>query len=318
MKRIARWRIAAGIGLPVAVSALALTISCATDSEPHLTSPMRSVSQRAVVRALTADQQARLEAARARTKWVGDAHHAGMQVIIRRVADLRRAKRPLPKKGTVEYCRLLQQAGEAALAVLDSSRGIGRGESERMERIRRDPDLVLCTHGMALFGLTSPPVLSASSVRQGDEPEVTGAYETYLDPMQAAVENSDASVAGVRAGVSAILAEAVSAGIPQGDLLALSSFAGLIESSAAEWNSWGGGGGGCVDGCWAMSVFPHRGGGWIGAIIAGDAIGCLSTVKGWGAMKLLLFGVAWEALAGECGVRAALASGGIFLTKLFK
>jgi hypothetical protein len=236
-----------------------------------------------------------------------------MQVIIKSFVEHRKSKRPLPKRGTTEYCAVMEDAADAALSVLNGARGLRDGRSERLAQVRQDPNLAPCTKGLSVFGFGTAPLTAATPIRQASEPEVTGAYELYLDPMDAAIQGSDGSVASVQSRVDAVLAQAVSASIPDGDLLALASFASLVQSSAAEWNAfdWGGGGSGCgtSDGCYLMSVFRFRAGDKVRNVLGADLAGCLAGVKGWGALRLLLFAPAWEALAGACGVRGTIASG---------
>lgn len=314
--RSVRW------GLTILAGSVALAIfACTSDTAQGPTTPDLAVSFDGTGPKLTSDQQHRLDAAKARAGWAGEAHHAGMQVIVESVRQHRRGKRPLPRAGSAEHCALLERAGGATLAVLDINRGITRSQAERIAHLRRDPILANCSRSLSVFALRSPSVFPAP-VAQEYDPEVTGAYEAYLDPMDVAVQGSDGSVRSVRTRVDAVLAQAISDGIPEGDLLALASFAGVAESSAVEWNAfdWAAlGADSCVSGdeCLQMSVFgARRADNRVLKIVGIDALGCLSTVKGWGALKALLIGPAWAALAGECGLRAAFASGGALVAML--
>lgn len=313
-------RLAARLAPPVALVGLTIAVSCSRDSYLDPTAPSHSVVGTADARALTTEHRDRLNAAKARTRWVGDAHHAGMQVIIKNIAQHRKAKRALPKRGSTEYCAIIERVGDATVEVLDQHRGVHRSQSERVAFVRQDRSVARCSGTLAVFGLprsTSPVSLLTA---QASDPEVTGAYEDYLDPMDAAVQGSNGSVVNVQARLDAVLAQAVSAGIPEGDLLALTSFAGLAVSSAEEWNTfdWSGlGGGNTTDGGYTMSVFAlgRRDDRALG-VIGADVGACLSSVKGWRALKLLLVGPAWGALAGECGLRAAIGSGGAILAMM--
>ena len=300
----------------VIASSSALMISCSQDSAPAATQPLVFRDEASALQQLTGEQRARLANARARTRWVGDAHHRAMEIVIAAVDRYRRAKKRVPRRGSVEYCAILEQAGSVALRVIDSHRGTTRSNAEHAIRLNQDPELAGCANTLSVLKAPGAP-MSRTASSQSTDPEVTGAYEEYLDPMDAAVWGSDGSVRSVTSRLDEVLAQAISRDIPEGDLLALAAFAGLIESSAIEWNAYewppsGGAGSGSDDA--QMSVFAVRR--WDSRplkVIGADAGGCLSTVKGWGALKALLVGPAWAALAGECGLRAALASGGALL-----
>jgi hypothetical protein len=312
-----RWLAAVG-ALPLAV----LAVFACSDWSRDLTQPITSLGRSHV---LNSAQQERLHVAKQYSQWAGQAHHEAMQVIIRDIAKRKRSRRVMPRKGSAEYCALLEEAGDSAIAIIDRHRKLHRDHIDRVMRVRQDPALAQCERSLAVFGVALRSVATSHQTSES-EPEVTGSYEYYLDPMEEGVRNSTGTVASVQAAVDGVLANAVSAGIPDGDLLALTSFAGLIVSSAAEWNAfdWAQFGGSGNDstcsvagGCAAMSVFSRRGvGEKILKVIGVDAIGCLSTVKGWGALKALLVGPAWPALAGECGIRAALASAGAIIGML--
>lgn len=320
MKLLRNVQLAAWLA-PCAAAAMAVTMACSPDSTPETTTPV-SIAAANAVPALTAAQQARLAAARASTRWVGDAHHAGMQVVIASIKQHRAAKRRLPAKGSAEYCAIMEKVGDAALEVLDRHRNVTRATAERLARVRQENELTRCFSPLAIFGSPAAPAFAHATAMQEYDPEVTGAYEQYLDPMDYAVRSTDGSVRAVRSALEGVLAQAVAGGIPEGDLLALTSFAGLVESSAVEWNAFdwsgiSGGGGSDGGGDYQMSVFalthwddrPLK-------VIGADAVGCFSTVKGWGALKALLIGPAWAALAAECGVRGAIASGAAIIGML--
>src|SRR5688500_8252336 len=102
MLRNDRWRWAAIIALPVAMLLIASVTGCSGDSSRGavaLTS--RAAGER--TRDLTAEQNATLNSAKQRTKWVGEAHHAAMTVAIAAIEDHRRGKKRLPKGGTPQY-----------------------------------------------------------------------------------------------------------------------------------------------------------------------------------------------------------------------
>lgn len=309
---------ASTLGMLVVAAAGFAAGACSQDATPATTSPM--AAQRAttsIVAPTDAQRLERLAQARARARWVGDAHHAAMQVVIRDLSRYKRARKRIPRIGSAEYCATMERAGDAALEVLDAHRGIQRDRGQRLARMRSEPQLAGCSPTLSIFHVGAPAPLLRF---QEGEPEVTGAYEHYLDPMYYAVQGTNGSVAAVSQAVSGVLGGAVSDGIPEGDLLALAAFAGLVESSAVEWNSFdwsiADGSGDAESGdqtgstSYEMSIFRLRefDKRVLGVVVA-DAAGCISTVKGWGALKALLVGPAWVALAGECGLRATLASG---------
>ena len=307
-------RLTAGVLLTLAALATAAATACSPDSTSPLSGPALVSTNSSAMRTLTPEQQGRLEAARERSRWVGNAHHAAMQVVIKNITEHRRSKRPLAKKGTHEFCALMEEAGETALAALDAGSGFNRSQSDRRAEVRRDPGLAACKRGLSVFGLAATPVFAPSAMQWPSEAEVTGAFELYLDPLEAAVQEGDGSVADMQVRVQAVVAQAASTAIPAGDLLVLAATAGLIESSAAEWNAFDWSNvsvGGCSssDGCYAMSVFPFQAGDKIRKIISADVAGCLAGLRSWGALRTLLLLPAWEALAGACGLRAAIASG---------
>ena len=313
MHSINNRRGAACAALVLASVALATTQGCFSDETPHPTSTV-SVNRPGELRALSAEQQVRVERARAQAGWVGDAHHAAMRVVIADMRTRRATKRARPRVGNAEYCSVMDAVGTKALEVLDAHSRITRNGRERSAVVRQDPALRACSRGLAIFGLASTPARGVSASAQSDEPQVTGEYEQYLDQLEAVVAGSDGSLEGIQLGLYGVLSQAASTGIPEGDLLALASFTSLIESSASEWNAfdWSsvGGGGGCItsDGCYLMSLFPLQGGDKVKKVIAADVGGCLSGVRSWGALRLLIFTPAWQALAGYCGVRGAIAS----------
>lgn len=312
-------------GVPFAMAGVALlAAACSRDMDP--TTPVGVRVAPDAVQALSAGDRGRLQALKARTHWAGDSHHEAMQVVIASVVEHRKARRPLPKAGSAEHCAILERAGSAALRVLDRHRGISRSDAGRLALVRRDQDLTACGRGMTVFGAPAAGLLAASVATEYD-PEVTGAYEAYLDPMDAVVQASGGSAGTIASGLDAVLAQAIADGVPEGDLLALSSFAGVAVSSAHEWNAFdwaglGGGDGSCTQtesGCYSaeMSVFAVDD--WDSRpikVIAADAAACFSTVKGWGALKALLVGPAWSALAAECGLRAAVGSGGALIAMI--
>src|SRR5256885_10076379 len=126
-----RMRLAACVALPLAGIIVAVTISCSRDSEPTL--PASSTFRRYAPRPLKARERERLSAAKAQTRWAGDAHHAAMDVVIKSLAKYRAAKRTIPRKGTPEYCAILERAGDVALSILDEHRGISRKQGERRD-----------------------------------------------------------------------------------------------------------------------------------------------------------------------------------------
>lgn len=279
--------------------------------------PRKTVTTR--VADLSVSQTATLARARDRVRWVGEAHRSAMNVVHVEVAARRSLKKPMPQKGSPDYCNLLDKVGRAAIAVTDRGRGITRTTFAQTVELKAVPEIERCSRKMSIFSRARPPLLAQQITEDTFEPEVTGAYESYLDLMEAQVNASDWSVAGVSAAANNVLASALGDGIPEGDFLALASFAELAESSAIEWNSynWGSSGtGSCgtTERC-LMSLFGRRTArGRIGAVIAADIGGCLAHVRGWSALRTALMAPAWKALAGRCGVRGGLASGAIILT----
>lgn len=296
----------------------AIVVSCSTEGPDQITTPAALRAFPRATRALTAPEEQRIASARARTRWVGASHHVAMQVVIAAIHEHGTAARRVLRPGSAQYCEILNNAGAAALHVIDQAAGGIPDRAQRLARARRDPALSSCAATLSVFGAAMP---APARTAQEADPEVTGAYEQYLDPMSYAVTTSDGSVSGVTTAVQNVLAQSVIDGVPEGDLLALAAFAGLIESSAAEWNAYPwpstGSGSGSSSGEYALSVFSVREmDDRVLKVVGADAIGCLSTVKGWGALKALLVGPAWAALAAECGLRAAFASGGAVLGML--
>ena len=302
--------------------AIALTaFACAADSPSDPTAVAIGRPFDAASRALNDEQRIRLETAHARTRWAGEAHDAAMDVVVAAIVEHKNAKRKAPKRGSAAYCAILERAGDAALTVIDRNRGVHRPASARLAVVRQDPILSQCARSLSVFKLETGLNTSASLAAQEYDPEVSGAYEFYLDPMDVAVQGSDGSTRNIQSRLNSVLSQAVSDGIPEGDLLALTAFAGVAVSSAVEWNAfdWSTVGGadscGKTEGCQEMSVFPLRDSRPL-KVITADAVGCFSTVKGWGALKALLVGPAWAALAGECGLRAAIGSGAAIMAMM--
>ncbi len=260
-----------------------------------------------------------LTRARERVRWVGEAHRSAMTVVHHEVTARRATKKPLPRKGSADYCNLLERVGRAGITVTDRGRGITRTPYAQTVELQAIPEIERCSRKMSIFSKTTPLLSAQQITEEGLEPTVTGVYESYLDLMEAQVNASDWSVSGVNAAVNNVLASALSDGVPEGDFLALASFAELAESSAIEWNSynWGSSGSGScgsTDKC-LMSLFARSSvRGRVGAVIAADIGGCLSNVRGWSALRTALMAPAWKALAGRCGVRGGIASGAVILS----
>src|SRR5688572_33146152 len=311
------WRFVVRIGAPLAALGFVVVVSCSGDSSFGPTTRKDKPAPPSPLHALTAEQKQRLDAVKARTRWAGEAHHAAMQVVIASIRQGARGGRSLPKKGSTGYCSLMESAGDVALTILDRHREVNRSKAMRVAAIRRNAVTVGCPSAPSVFGPSFAPPSTHLATSQEIDPEVTGAYEAYLGALHTAVTGSNGTVVAVQSGVEAVLTNAVADGIAEGDLLALASFAGVIVSSAEEWNAfdWSYADGGCgSQGCGEMSVFPIR---RVDSrplkVIGADAGGCLSTVKGWGALKAILVGPPWAELAGECGLRATRASGAAIL-----
>jgi hypothetical protein len=296
---------------PCAALAVALLASCTSDSSVSSVSspPLRGVDRVRV--ALTVEQQQRLASAKDRAKWVGESHHAAMHFAIADVQQRRREKRSIPREGSAGYCRLMYGVGERALAVIDPHLGVRRSDQERQALIRQDAAFSKCSRDLMVFRAPNTSV-RGYHLAQEAEPEVFGVYEEYIAPLESTVSYSNGNAQTISDGVDHVLATAVANGIPEGDLLVLASFASLINSSAAEWNAFDWpkyGGSRDTAAVPEMAVFPLPA--WDDrplAIIGADVGGCLTTVKGLSALRLLLAGPAWKALAGICGFRGAFAS----------
>jgi hypothetical protein len=176
--------------------------------------------------------------------------------------------------------------------------------------VRGFPELVGCTPTLSIFAVYPSPVLVSST--QEPEPEVTGAYEPYVEPMELAIMASNGGVTSVQSAVDPIIAQAILDGVPEGDILALAAMGSLAVSSAVEWNGfdWAmlGGGERCDSiSCNMMSVVRQEN--WdnrVLKVVVADATGCLSGVKKWDALRVLLMTPALKAVAGYCGVRGAI------------
>jgi hypothetical protein len=300
------------------VFTIAIAGACYGSAEAPTTSTSISSDIRSADR-LTLSQAQRLRSARAQTRWVGDAHHEAMKVVITHIAASKQAKRLLPSQGSASYCALLEQVGLVALREL-ARNSANISKSDHRARIRAT--LATECPSQPSSVAPAPTPFRSASWTQAEDTEVTGAYEGYLPAMEEAVLGSDGSVFNVRNRLEAVLVGAVLANIAESDLLALSSFAGLIESSAEEWNAFDWSayeGGDCAFAkeC-PVAMSPHAlgFGKKVLGVVAADAMGCLSTVKSWSALKLLLGTAVPSALAGECGVRGALASGGAVIAML--
>lgn len=275
--------------------------------------PRRAITTQAAD--LNAEQAARVVRARQKARWVGESHHAAMMVIYEDALSRRREKKPTPKAWSADYCRLMIRVGKTALRELDKARPNARTPQEQMAQIRTVPELQRCFDDPGNGVATNHLQLATAQITEDLEPEVSGAYEGYLDLMESHIRSTDWSVAAVRSAVNDVLATAAADGIPEGDLLALASFADFSESSANEWHSydWNSliGSGSTCSGDRCLTSFFRRTSlrGNVGKVISADVAGCLSSVKSWSALKVLLYLPAWKALAGECGVRGAIGSG---------
>ena len=264
-------------------------------------------------------QSAEVARVREKVRWVGESHRAAMAVILGDAASRRATKRPRATVGSQEYCELLEKAGKAAISAVDKARGRSRHDRELWNDLRTIPELQSCNNGSTNFNAAVR--MASWHAAQETEPEVTGAYEPYVAMLDAEIHATDWSVSAVNAAVNDVLATAIGNQLPEGDLLALASFGDLGVSSAVEWNSYnwttssgGTGGSACTGSKCLISLF-RRGSmrGKVGAIVAADVGGCLSSVKSWAALQVLLITPAWKAVAGVCGVRGAIGSGAAFL-----
>jgi hypothetical protein len=274
--------------------------------------PKRARAVTAQMSDLDHDQMTRVVDARDRVRFVGESHRAAMGVIYADALGRRASKRPSPKPGTEEYCRLLGKAAAAALRVINQARAEPPTQAEQARQLRAIPELADCRDGAPNLANAHLAFWQSSGAKV---PEVTGAYEPYIGLMETRLLSSDWSVASVTATMNDVLATAVADGIPQGDLLALAAIADFSGASADEWQSprWSSlidQRTVCPDGTCLISRFtraPFRRS--VGKVVGADITGCLSSVKSWSALKILLAMAAWEALAGECGVRGAIGSG---------
>jgi hypothetical protein len=304
------------MGTTIVVLCGGFTLAGCASHDELSPAPRKVVTTR--VADLSVSHATTLTRARERVRWVGESHRSAMAVVHQEVTARRAAKQPLPKKGSAEYCKLLERVGRAGIAIADRGRGLTRTPFAQTVELQAIPEIERCARKMSIFHRTTalPP---AQQITELDyEPLVSGAYESYLDLMEAQVNASNGSAAGVSAAVNNVLASALSDGVPEGDFLALASFAELAESSAIEWNSYNwssSGSGSCATGdrC-LMSLFGRKTvRGKIGAVIAADVGGCLSNVRGWSGLRTTLMLPAWKALAARCGVRGGLASGAAIL-----
>jgi hypothetical protein len=268
---------------------------------------------------LNKSQAAAVARAREKVRWVGESHRAAMAVILEDAASRRATKRQRPTIGSPEYCQLLEKAGRAAIASVDRERGKSRPDRELSNDLRTIPELQSCYYGSSNFDPATR--LANWPSAQENEPEVTGAYEPYVDLLDAEIRATNWSVAAVSSAVNDVLATAIADQLPEGDLLALASFGDLGLSSAVEWNSYNwpsstgeSGGSDCAGTRCLISLFK-RGSmrGKVGTIVGADVGGCLSGVKSWPKLSALLVTPAWKAVAGVCGVRGAIGSGAAFL-----
>lgn len=275
--------------------------------------PRRAVTTR--VADLNAEQAARLVRVREKARWVGDAHHAAMMVLFDDAQARRREKRPTPKAWSAEYCGLMIRSGKEALKHLDKARPTARSAQEQMTQLRTIPELQRCFDDPGNGVATNHIQLATQQITEDHEPEVSGAYEGYLDLIESQVRSTDWSVTAIRNAVNDVLATAAADGIPEGDLLALATFADFSESSATEWHSYNwnaliGSGSTCSGDRCLMSFLRRTSlSSNVGKVIGADIAGCLASVKTWSALKALLYMPAWKALGGYCGVRGAIGSG---------
>lgn len=310
-------------GVAAAFSFLALlgiAISC-SDAPSRVTGRddarlTRSLTLINATKATPGDVQ-RANAAKKAMTWVGAAHHQGMSVVIASAQAAKLAGKARPRPGSAAYCRLLEQVGEVTLRDIDRAQQAVRPADERTAHVRSLPELATCLPVLSAFGTASAS--RGVFTRQESEPEITGAYEPYVVPMEDAVNYSNGSVASVQAATDQVLVAASAAGLPEGDLQALAAMAVLAVSSASEWNGFDfttvGGNDACTDiSCNQMSLFPRTEiDGRVLKLVGADAGGCFAAVKSWGALRILLATPAAKALAGYCGVRAAIASGAAFM-----
>lgn len=221
--------------------------------------------------------------------------------------------------GSPSYCSVLEQAGLVALKEL-ARQSAAVSQSDHQVRVKS----ILAAECPEQPSLSTPSssVFRSVFLTLPQEAEVTGQYETFVPFLEEAVLGSDGSVWNIRDRLDLALAAAVSGNISEGDLLALASFAGLIESSAEEWNAFDWSayqtsdcdfGDQCTPASFPQATKATK---KAFAVIGADAMGCLSTVKSWSALKVLLGTAVPAALAGECGVRATLASGGALIAML--
>jgi hypothetical protein len=293
------------------------SIACSDQATAPPTA-VHSTAELAAVRTVTPDQQARIDRAMEQMRWVGEAHDEGMAVARRHIMASRTGRGRPAKLDARAKCRAMEEASDVALTVIDRATGRNRSRAERALQIRSAPELQRCT---ALLSVSSAATGITSAPEAASSDEVTGAYEPYAEQMNNAVLASGGSVAGVQAAVNSVMAQAAAAGIPDADLQAVAAIGNLALASAIEWNAFdwtavgGDGRGDCTlsASCdpLAMSMFSAASDGLgrrIARVVGADVGGCFSTVRNWGALRILLGTAAPQALAGACGFLGAAAS----------
>ena len=299
------------------------TVACSDQATAPPTA-IHGTAELASVQAVTPAQQARIDRATERMRWVGESHDEAMKVVRRHIAEARPGRGRPAKLDARAKCRAIEEATDVALAHIDRTNGRSRSRVERAMQVRSAPDVQRCARELSV---SSALMLATAASASTDT--ITGAYEPYAALMYNAVVASGGSVAGVRAAVNNVMAQAAAAGIPNPDLEAVAAIGSLANASAEEWNAFdwssigGDGRGDCTlsasCGINEMSMFSAAAETWannIAKVVVADIGGCFSTVKSWSALRLLLRMAAPHALAAECGFRGAAASAAAILAMI--
>lgn len=296
------------------------TVACSDQATAPPTAIHSSAELVSAPTTVTPAQQARIDRATARMRWVGESHDEAMKVVRRHIANARPGRGRPAKLDARAKCRAIEEASDVALTVIDRANGRGRTRAQRAVQVQSSPEFKACARQLSV---SSASVVATSATQAA---EVTGAFEPYATLMYNAVVASGGSVYGVRAAVNGVLQQAVAAGLPDPDLDVLAAMGSVANASAEEWNAfdWSSIGGGDGSGCTLstsceplqMSMFSAAADGWsanVAKVVLADVGGCLKSLSGWGALRTVLRMTMPALLASDCGFRAAQASAGAIL-----
>lgn len=293
-------------------SGVCLALACIDNGKPSGPSAVQAGRPAAPASAvvLTPEQQARVDAARARVTFAGRIHNEAMrELTANRKQWLAGGEATLPAR-----CAALARVVAKYAPVAFAEAGASVSPEEIQLSVRRAvTSQTRCTDSqiMSVIGALYVGPLRIRATQTSED--VTGEYESHVNAIAGGAQSTDGTPPAVSGVTSSVLAGAAS--IPANDLTVVAAAADLTYGSSVEWTAFfSPGGGGCDPECPPMtSVVRANAAIPLLALIVGvDALGCAA-----GAASSFLGGERRASyLVGQCVIWGAAGSGGAALAAM--